>query len=201
MRLYEIATGTDDIVFDTETPWYHGSVSGGFWEFDPKYLGSGIVNVNSSGGFYFSTDRDAAAYFADTEAQDKKNDEPWEYNDINVYGTDGEFYFVVGEDPKVNRGPFHTEEKAIGAGQQAVDEYNAAKPGETFYYDDKIVVVYLALGRAHIVHSFDEFRHAETRAKAAGYDSILVTDITDGCGSPDASNVAVVFDPKRIRII
>lgn len=201
MRLYEVVSESDDIVFDTGTPWYHGSRVDGFWEFDQKYLGSGIVNVNASGGFYFSTDRDAAAYFADTESQDKENDEPWEYDDINVYGTDGEFYFVVGEEPKVNRGPFHTEEKAIGAGRQAVDEYNAAKPGETFYYDDKIVAVYLALGEPLVVNSKDAFRWAERNVDKTRYHSILAKDITDGYGTMDASDIAVVFDPKRIRII
>lgn len=198
MKLFEIAAGTNDIVFDTGTVWYHGSKVGGFWEFDSKYTGSGVVSLNTSGGFYFSSDREAAEYFADTEQHERGDFDAWDYDDIEIYGKEGEFYFLVGANPTVNRGPFHTEEDAMKAGRQVVDEYNAVSPGQIFYYDDKIVAVYLALGHALEVRSIDELRSLESSAREEGYDSIMARDIWDGDRNSD---VAVVFDPTRIRII
>lgn len=218
MRLYEISAETNEIVFDTGTVWYHGSKTG-FWEFDSEYVGTGIVNANASGGFYFSSNRDSALYFADAETAVKDSYNNWNYDDINVYGGDGEYYFVIGYDKEdamsselawikgtefdnrrtaVNRGPFNTEDDALKAGRQIVDEYNAAHPGQTFYYDDKIVAVYLALGKTLTVRSMDELRALEGRAHEEGYDSILALNVVDG---DLESDVAVVFDTNRIKMI
>jgi hypothetical protein len=220
MRLYEIAAEADPVVFDTSQPWYHGSKVNGFWEFDRAFLRSGIVNTNSSGGFYFAANREAAEYFSDTETAVKDSDGVWNYDDIQIYGDEGEHYLLISyaEDDaisadsslgfgttteerraEVNRGPYNTSGAAYAAGRVIIDQFNAAETGETFYHDDKIIAVYLALGRTIQVHdNLDHFRSAERTARAEGYDSILATDIHDGWKTSD---VAVVFDPRRIRII
>lgn len=215
MRLYEVVSA-----FDTATPWYHGSKVNGFWEFDRAFLRSGIVNTNSSGGFYFSSERDAADYFADAETVVKDSDGVWNYDDIRVYGGEGENYLLIGygeEDAaatesewikgsafdrrrtEINRGPYNTPEAAYAAGRVIIDQFNAAEMGETFYHEDKVIAVYLALGNSlEINGGIDHFRQAECTAREKGYDSVVARDIYDGGLSSD---VAVVFDPKRIRII
>jgi len=180
--------------FDTSRVWYHGSKVGGFKKFDLKYAGSGVVGTNTSGGFYFSSDEEAAKYYSDVEHAEREDDEDWSYDDIAVYG-EAEYYFLVGE---INKGPFDSEEEAEDAARELVDKHNASSKGDVIHHDEKIGAYYLALENPLVVKSMDDFRLAERVAKSKGYDGIIGLDIHDG---DMYSDVAVVFDPAKIRSI
>jgi hypothetical protein len=180
--------------YDTDTVWYHGSKTGGFTKFDKKYLGSGVVNSRPT-GFFFSDDKDAARYFSDPEYIEKESDDDWNIDDVEVYGENSEYYFIVND---VNKGPYDTYEKAEAAGEKIINHHNSINVGDTVHDDDKVSAYFLALKNSLIVYDMVEFRAAEQTAEASGYDSIIGKDVMDG---DMYSNIVIVFDPANIRSV
>ena len=194
MKLKDICEALDesDDITDS-TIWYHGSKVGGVTRFDRKYIGSGVVGSNDTGGFYFSMDRNAAKYFADEEYIEKESDEEWNTDDITIYGED-KYYFLLHD---INRGPYDTEDNALAAAQEIVDKHNSINVGDMVYHDEKVSAYFLTLENPVVVHdSMDTFRRVASTAQADGYDAVIGKDMYDG---DMVSTIALVFDPARIR--
>lgn len=197
MKINEIRNlldAVDTLGVDIGQIWWHGSKVGGFTKFDKKYVGSGIVGSNTSGGFYFTDDKEAAKFYSDVEQVEREDSDEWSYDDINVYGED-EYYFVLND---INLGPYESEELARKEGEKLVDKHNDSEVGDIIHYDEKLSAYFLNFKNPLIVDNITDFRKAERSAEADGYDGIIGKDIYDG---DMVSTVAVVFDSSLIRSV
>ena len=172
---------------------YHGSRVGGLSEFKKSSAGSGVTGSNSSGGFYFSSSEDAAAWFADPVEITKESDQELSEDDIQVYGDEGEFFILVGD---INTGSFETEDAAHRAGVDIVEKWNESEIGDVVFEDKRVMPVFLSIKNPLRVESMTEFRAAELTAREDGYDGIIAEDVADGA---EVSTVYVAFEPTQIK--
>lgn len=170
---------------------YHGARTGGFRRFSKRFLGTGVVGSNGSGGFYFSSDPDAAAFFADPIEVYKESDEPEEGF---VYGED-EFYILLGE---INTGPYETEEIAQQQLDRFREKWREVEMGDVVFEDDRVMRVRLRIDNPLVVEDMSEFRKVEKTAEADGFDAVIGMDVVDG---DRPSDVYLVFDPDRIEVL
>ena len=185
---------------------FHGTKLRGFTVFNKGNVGRGIVGANRSGGFYFSSKREGAEYFADNRLIEKDSDIELSNDDIQVYG-DGPFFVLIqdqshfdeeeAENPvEINMGPYSTEIDATREGRVIVNKWNNATIGDMVYEDDGIMDVFLKMDNPHIVDNINDMRTSEPVARKNGYDGIIAKDVVDG---DTVADVYIVFNPSQIK--
>jgi hypothetical protein len=187
----------------TYGPVYHGGKERCL-VLDPKFAGTGAVNggykgsANRSGGIYFSSLRKAAEFFADP-CEIVRDERTFTSDDYTVYG-EGPYCVVIGMDGDIINPPTHfkSEDDAEEWSLQFIKKWNAAEPGDVVFEDDLIFTALLTMHNPLIVHSFEDFREAESSAKDDGHDGIIGYDICDGALHSD---IYVVFESKQITLL
>lgn len=171
---------------------FHGSRVPEIERFDLGMEGTGAVNVGSRklGGFWFTSSRTNAAFFADGRDHTLADTEG-----VHSYGHDATGHFAAVADAEGDRlfevGPYPDPEAAEAAGRAAALRYNA-RPSR----GDAIVDVYLSMKNPLVLEGVVPREREFDAARAGGHDGIIARNVVDGAEHGD---VFVAFDPEQIK--
>jgi len=191
----------------TYGPLYHGSKVKGLKEFDPAFEGTGIVSPGVPkkdfyGGFFFTSDKDAARYYANPGEND-----PIDAFVVTAYVTMNNPYVV--ENPELSPKHYITQAKLIA---QRFDEEPSIYGDDAsgWYYlvsneEDPDPNNVLNKGPFHteeeaMVEGNRAMQQHNQQAVAEPYDGVILKSIVDG-DLGIVSDIYVPFDAGQIKIV
>lgn len=178
---------------------YHGSISPWVTSFSESEAGRGIGGNRGEAfrGFFFSSSKENARYFADEQRRQRADEDPdsWDFVDDRR----GFFAFVPDKRGEyiLSLGPYRSAEAAQLSAKKEVSLYNdAIRKGE----DTWVMGVYLKIENPRVLDStFGRGIDTEIRAAMAdGHDGVIFKDITDGYLF---ATTFVVFSPSKIKSV
>jgi len=172
---------------------YHGSKSAWFTRFDMSKVGSGVVNSGVGGAIFFTSEKENAKFYADYTSKRKAD-----VDSVGTYGNEDEYYYYF-DDMKgkniTSDGPYATEDEAMKHGIEDANNYNKHIRKDTFTSP-----YYLRIENPLVLDSYDTgVKQTISRAKAAGHDGVIISDVFDGDRYSDVYIIFSTFQVKSAR--